>query len=184
MNHFYHKIHGWFDFEDVYFKAIVHFPENSHFVEVGSWKGKSSAFMAVEILNSGKNIKFDCIDTWDGKGNNGEYDEDIDVINNSLYETFLKNMEPVVGHYTPIRMLSIEASKLYEDESLDFVYIDGSHDYESVKEDILAWIPKVKIGGVIAGHDYDHAGVKQAVDELFTLFGVQGFSWHHLKKNN
>jgi predicted O-methyltransferase YrrM len=59
---------------------------------------------------------------------------------------------------------------MYKDRSLDFVFIDGSHEYEDVKEDIYHWYPKVKKGGIIAGHDYTtYAGVKEAVDEFFNL---------------
>jgi hypothetical protein len=57
----------------------------------------------------------------------------------------------------------------FEDESLDFVYIDGMHDYASVRNDINGWFSKVKTGGIIAGHDYhsgDWPGVVKAVDEF------------------
>jgi hypothetical protein len=66
---------------------------------------------------------------------------------------------------------SLEAAEEVEDNSLDFVYIDGNHSYNSVKEDIDAWMPKVKAGGFLGGHDYyfeDTAfiGVIQAVNEF------------------
>jgi hypothetical protein len=66
-----------------------------------------------------------------------------------------------------IRETSTEASKRIEDKSLDFVYIDGLHDYENTKNDIDAWDPKVKEGGVIGGHDYHPywTGVIKAADE-------------------
>jgi len=59
------------------------------------------------------------------------------------------------------------AVKRFKDESLDFVYIDADHRYEFVKEDIRIWHEKVKIGGVMGGHDYGphQPGVPQAVDE-------------------
>ncbi len=62
---------------------------------------------------------------------------------------------------------SKEAVKEFKDESLDFVYIDANHNYEFVKEDIELWYPKVKIGGIIGGHDYGphESGVAKAVDE-------------------
>jgi hypothetical protein len=72
------------------------------------------------------------------------------------------------------RTTSIEAAARISDASLDFVYIDARHDYGSVLEDLNAWFPKVRPGGVIAGHDYldgrlDEGlyGVKSAVDEFF-----------------
>lgn len=49
---------------------------------------------------------------------------------------------------------SVEASKQFDDGSLDFVYIDADHSYDSVKSDIQAWLPKVKHGGLLCGHDY------------------------------
>lgn len=54
-------------------------------------------------------------------------------------------------------------------ENTDFVYTDAAHDYENVKADILAWLPKVRENGIIAGHDYysPTPGVIQAVDEIF-----------------
>lgn len=69
-------------------------------------------------------------------------------------------------------MDSISASKRFKNNSLDFVFIDAAHDYESVKADILAWLPKVKNNGILAGHDYypehpEYCGVYQAVHEIF-----------------
>jgi glycosyltransferase involved in cell wall biosynthesis len=55
--HFYYNIQGWFDFGNLYYYVINSLPRDSHIVEVGAWKGKSSAFLAVEAINSGKNIK-------------------------------------------------------------------------------------------------------------------------------
>lgn len=53
------------------------------------------------------------------------------------------------------------------DGELDFVYIDGLHDYESVKNDILLFEKKVRAGGLICGHDYNLRGVKKAVNEIY-----------------
>jgi len=53
-----------------------------------------------------------------------------------------------------INQKSEDAVKYFDNQSLDFVYIDSNHRYEYVKQDILLWIPKVKIGGQLAGHDW------------------------------
>jgi hypothetical protein len=167
MNHFYENIQGWFGFIDFYQKMAKQLPNNSHIVEVGAWKGQSTAFMAVEIINSGKKIQFDVIDTWLGS-EEGIHQTDAMVISNSLYQHFLDNMKPVEGYYNPRRMTSLEAASTYNDNSLDLVFLDAEHDYNNVREDILAWLPKVKFGGVLAGDDYasNWPGVVQAVNEL------------------
>lgn len=188
MEHFYENIHGWSDgILSLYQQMVSSVPAPTmmfngegfspsptrqyHFVEVGAWKGKSSAFMAVEIINSGKNIKFDCIDTWEGSANESEHVADNDVKAGTLYDAFINAMKPVEGRYTAIRLPSVEAANLYEDGSLDFVFIDADHSYESVKADIAAWAPKVRPGGYLAGHDYNPAtpdgGVERAVLEAY-----------------
>lgn len=71
---------------------------------------------------------------------------------------------------------SVEAAKKIADESLDFVYIDGEHSYKAVKQDIPAWFPKVKKGGIVGGHDYTpdyFPGIVKAVDEFARLNKVK-----------
>jgi hypothetical protein len=165
MDHFYENIEGWFCFQSIYEEAVSLARENSHFVEVGSWLGKSTSYMAVLIKNSDKNIKFDAVDTWRGSD---EHSDHPLIINDTLFDQFLINIDPVKEIVNPVRMTSVEAAKLYPDESLDFVLIDANHDYEPVLEDINAWLPKVKSGGILAGDDYPWPGVTQAVNELLT----------------
>lgn len=65
---------------------------------------------------------------------------------------------------------SDESARLFPDESFELVFIDADHSEEWVRRDVAAWLPKVKRGGVIAGHDYgsrNWPGVKRAVDSLF-----------------
>jgi len=56
MQHYYQDIQGWFSFSQLYSNVVQKFPEGSHFVEVGVWKGTSAAYMGVEIINSGKKL--------------------------------------------------------------------------------------------------------------------------------
>jgi len=80
-----------------------------------------------------------------------------------------KTFDVLLSYYTNIQKIkadSVEASEQFQDGELDFVYIDGSHEYENVKRDILAWKPKIRVGGYIGGHDYSGIpSVTQAVDE-------------------
>jgi len=183
MEHFYHNIQGWFIYQEIYDIAVQTAKDRDHFVEVGSWRGRSTAYMAVNILNSGKQIQFDAIDTWRGSLDEEVHQQDPSVVNDTLYNEFLTNIEPVKHLVNPIRMTSMEAVELYADNSLDFVLIDGSHAYEDVHADITRWMAKLKPGALIAGDDYEWPGVKQAVNELlpdFTHFEQIG-CWAYFK---
>lgn len=186
IEHYAHNVPGWFGLDDFEFYkfSVANAPFTAHFVEVGSFKGRSSSFMAVEIVQSNKNIRFDCVDTWMGSEEHqaGQGFEDADVVRGSLYEAFLANMEPVKGHFNPIKLDSIQASALYRDQSLDWVFIDASHDYHSVLADIKCWMPKVKQGGIISGHDYHHPPIKQAVAETVGSVDAIGNCWYAMLK--
>ena len=166
MDHFYEEVYGFsgVDLFALYKKMVSRFDSGSHFVEVGAFLGRSAVFMAVEIINSGKNIKFDCVDHWEGSEEHNDNDE---VKIERLYEDFLENIKPVKGIINPIRANSIEASKLYKLNSLDFVFIDASHDTDSVKADLTYWMPRVKENGVIAGDDINNEGVANVVKWFF-----------------
>jgi cephalosporin hydroxylase len=173
MEHFYDTIgENWFSYADFYKTMVSLFPDGSHFVEVGSWKGRSAVCMMVEIINSGKKIHFECVDEWKYVPTTEQpvsSQEEFDRV----YEEFLHNISSVrdlVGTVGIIRLDSAMASALYENESVDFVFLDAAHHYENVLSDIESWLPKIKKGGIIAGHDYFticHPGVKKAVDEMF-----------------
>jgi len=156
MEHFCFEPHmgeNWFTYPRLYNEMVKRFPSGSHFVELGSWKGMSAAYMGVEIINSGKDIKFDCIDIWA----DGGYLEDgtQDLFGLDLMNKFLENVKPVGHIINAIRSDSVEASKNYADGSVDFVFIDGDHSYNGCRRDFEAWLPKMKPNGsVLAGHDY------------------------------
>lgn len=164
MEHFYQNIQGWFGYQEFYSEIVKSASDNSHFVEVGTWKGTSAAFMAVEIINSGKKIKFDCVDTWEGSIEHAEYDC---VKNKTLFEEFLKNIEPVKNYINPVKLPSSEAVKKYEDKSLDFVFIDAAHDYENVFLDVSNWYGKIKSGGILSGHDCFYPPVNSAINDFW-----------------
>ena len=88
-------------------------------------------------------------------------------------------MKPLEKYYTPIKMDSVSASKLYADESLDFIFLDACHLYECISEDIKHWFPKLKKNGIIAGHDFcpEWPGVEQAVKENFKDFELRSSIW-------
>lgn len=171
MVHYYYSIYGWFDYEEIYNYAIQNLPSDSRIVELGCWKGKSSSFLLVEAKNSGKFFDIHLCDTFLGSEehydeNSVHYAEDIEKV----FEQFKSNVDKASFPYKVHRMDSVELSKNFEDNSIDFLFIDTDHTYEHVSKELKAWYPKVKKGGIIAGHDYNTSGgggVVDAVDEFF-----------------
>lgn len=184
MNHFYETIDGWCDYQDIYQEAIRRADNGAIFVEIGAFKGKSGAYAGVEILNSGKKIALNLVDHFKGNAEHLDtashwYEANLKEDPEYLFNLCTKNLEPVKDVVTIIRKTSVQAAKQFKNGSLDFVFIDGSHDTDSVCADIDAWLPKVKAGGIIAGHDYKtHRQVEIAVNSRFPQ-GVQkrGVSW-------
>lgn len=182
MEHYYQNIHGRFNFNGLYSEMVVKYPSGSRFVEVGSWVGRSACYLGVEIINSGKDIKLDCVDTWLGAPELLE--EDV-IKNGTLYSDFIKNIEPLKEIIKPIRLTSTQASHLYEDESLDFVFIDADHTKEGITSDLSCWFPKIKHGGVLAGHDYDYPAIKETLTIFFEgqpLEIIPPNIWAHYKQ--
>lgn len=171
LEHFYHQPEfdeEWFTYLTLYTEMVQQFPSGSKFVEVGCWKGRSAAYMCVEIANSNKDIDFYCVDIWEVGEEHAEQEPHLKY----LYDIFLTNTKPVEAYYKPMKIPSVDAAKKFKDESLDFVFIDAGHEYDAVKEDILAWFPKVKPGGILAGHDLyptepTWGDVHKVVEELF-----------------
>lgn len=132
---------------------------NFKIVEIGSFSGVSS-----ECLANACDLLY-CVDIWNSDPNYFEIDgAKIDKafgMFNEMKKDYPNIIQKVIG--------SLEAVEQFENESIDMVYIDGRHDYESVIADIKAWLPKVKKGGYVTGHDIDLDGerVLKAVTEMF-----------------
>jgi predicted O-methyltransferase YrrM len=123
--------------------------------------------MAVEIANSGKKIQFDCIDPMKLLGHYAVDAENTpEAFKGYSAEEFHERLKPVAGVYNLQQMTSDEAYKLYEDNSIDFLMIDGDHDPEAVKQDLINFLPKMKKGGVIVGDDAFVPGIIQAARDV------------------
>ena len=161
MEHFYQSIgEDFFTYPNFYAHIVAMSPQQAHFVEVGSWKGRSACFMGVEIHNSGKKIKLDCVDHWDVEGG---------------LELFKENTKPLSHIINPIFSDSVKGADLYEDESLDFVFIDAGHLTHEVLADMEAWYPKVKRGGIFSGHDYFPGSWDSVVNAVHEWMGDRKF---------
>jgi len=164
----------WFTYPGIYRRMAENCRPNGILVELGAWKGRSSAFLIVEAKNKSPDIQVHIVDTWGGNPCDGSQDETAGV-----YEKFISNMSPLNGLFHAHKMKTIEATDLFEDKSLDAVFIDADHSYEAVKLDIINWMPKIRKGGILAGHDYTRSwpGVIKAVDEIMPDAKKTDFCW-------
>jgi SAM-dependent methyltransferase len=179
--HYWHTLPGpqWFSATRIYAEQVKRADHGAVFVELGCWKGRSTAFMGVEIANSGKCIDFYAVDHWRGSLEERAHEEDEDVRRGRLYETFQTNIRPIENYIRPLRLDSAEAAANFEDRSVDFVYMDAGHTTAAVARDIAAWWPKLKAEGTLAGDDWcyinercNDLSVRRAVLEFFVPRGI------------
>ena len=179
----YTEIPGWFNEEWLYDRMIGRAPHTATFVEVGCWLGKSTAYFASRIRDCGKAIAFYAVDTWQGSPNEPAMVEAVAQAGGSVFELFRTNMREagVLDVIRPLRMPSVAAATLFANDSLDFVFIDADHTCEAVQADITAWRPKVRAGGILAGHDWNtYDSLQQAVTSILGRnFAVEGNCWIH-----
>lgn len=180
MKH-YQEIAGWFDYPNSFQFLVNTIPDGGTFVECGAWLGQSSAYLC-DIAKDRINVFI--VDSWQGSANEVATHHKL-AQETDIYTIFLDNMGE--RKFTPIRKLSHEAVLDFEDESCDVVYIDMEHTYDAVSKDIDMWLPKVKVGGYLAGHDYNPGswpGVVQAVNEkLHDKFRIlDNSTWVHQKE--
>lgn len=149
------------------------------YVEVGAFRGRSASAI---YLSLPKDSEFIAVD---------KYRDYIEIYQKppdpkvSMKENMEKchKLRPDIK-FTLLEMDSLEACQEFADESLDYVFIDADHEYLPVLKDIRAWLPKVKFGGYLMGHDYKsdyNLGVVFAVNEVFPSFHKCESIWSHYK---
>lgn len=180
------EISGWFNYEDVYSFLVSQVPDDGVFVECGAWLGKSSSYLC-DIAKD--RIKIFIVDSWKGSDNELQTTHKL-ATKVDIYPIFCDNMGN--RKFEALKKISIEAAKDFQDESCDVVFIDMNHSHESVKQDIITWLPKVKHGGYLAGHDYyniknESDPVASAVHNVLGKKNVVSIginSWLHKKGTN
>lgn len=141
-------------------------------VEVGACEG----FFSEAILQRSLLRMLYVVDPWK------EYSKEVyndgtnisQIEHEKNYLNCVERLKPFRTRSSILRMTSLEAAQLFDDDSLEFAFIDANHLREEVVKDLNAWYPKVKVGGIYAGHDYmqdglyeqGRFGVKGAVDEF------------------
>jgi hypothetical protein len=179
IKHTYQKIDGWFNMEEQYLQLMQ---DADVFVELGAWKGKSTAFIVTEIVNRGSKCKFYTVDTFAGvtQGTDeGEVKAYTHYDLNGIHAEYERNTAHLKQYYTTLVSESDLASDWFADGSIDAIFIDAGHSYEAVMKDLRAWHPKMKKGAMMAGHDYESfAGVHKAVNEFFpSIDKVENNCW-------
>ena len=172
------EILGWsVDILPFYRRVVAELPVRAKCVEVGVFRGRSLGWLGSELARQGKGEAhiwgFDPGVAWS-----------VDVISPAGLPTkerlpasrpeLLHNLARLKRDFGSVQVdtyaeTSVEGAKRFEDQSLELVFIDGRHEKPYAAEDIRVWLPKVKPGGLISGHDYEpgNPGVIAAVDEAF-----------------
>ena len=173
----YKEIEGWFGYEKHYDDVMIQLTQRAlksdqphrkiTIVEIGAWLGRSSFYLVDKHAGPSAN-KVYIVDTWLGSASEIDTHHSLAKEKN-IYVEFMRNMQKLHGRFTPIRATSVEAANIFENGTVDYVFIDGEHTYEAVKADIEAWLPKMSTIGIMAGHDYNDnwPGVVKAVGEKF-----------------
>ena len=163
----------------------------THGVEVGVFLGELSAYLLKQLpllhlmmvdpwTPAVPGSRYHASGEWHGTLTHGQQE--------SFYREAVNRTQPFEARRLVVRQPSVVAAKDVVDGSQDFVFIDGEHTYEAVVEDIAAWAPKVKPGGLLCGHDYANyqfpfgISVKQGVDEAAARNGWRvelgdNFTW-------
>lgn len=132
--------------------------------EIGVMKGE----YAQVICEAAPDIHLYCVDPWQAYEG---YDMGDQAKMDEFFAKAQKRLRPYPNK-TFIREFSVTAAHKFANNSLDFVYIDAAHDFVNVVNDLNAWTPKVRKGGIISGHDYVLRGMGP------TIYGKRNMSFH------
>ena len=161
--------------------------------ELGVQRGEYSEV----LLRTSKLHRLYLVDVWRHLPDTEYIDitNQADTVREQEYQQTLTRVAPYAPRAVVLREDLRVAIRRFPRDYFDFIYIDANHRYESVRADMLAWYPKLKSGGVFAGHDYTDGrsrnglyGVKRAVTEFVSPLGVQLYltpdraqSWYWVK---
>lgn len=160
-------IEGWFsEDEGRWYARFARGLKGGTFVEVGSWKGRSTSFIGKVCNENGTRLV--CVDHWASSNDllKDRYDAALAV--EDVQATFRTNMRELGIVVDVMAMPSLEAARLFEPASVDRIFLDGSHDGDSVAADLAAWSTRLKPDGILAGHDYQpkYDGLRVAVNDF------------------
>jgi predicted O-methyltransferase YrrM len=124
------------------------------FAELGFTKGAEigteRGIYSEVLLKANPKLTLYCVDPWKAYKEYREHTTQSKI--DEIYKEAIERLKPY--NCCIIRKFSDKAYQDFPDGSLDFVYIDGNHDFTHVSEDLRNWTPKVRSGGIVAGHDF------------------------------
>ena len=159
----YKEIGAWLLFEPFYDHVIETFiKDGMKLIEIGNWQGGSVIYLAQKIKERGfKNVEIQAVDITDA----GQ----------------LKNVEDCgVSDMVKVHIMpSCDLAARFDNDYFDFVFIDGDHSYEGVKKDIVSYWPKLKVGGIMGGDDYNNPlpGIVGITKSVHDIFGQSILTW-------
>ena len=169
------EIDGWLsDAEgELLYKLAKNVPKRWAIVEIGSWKGKSTVWLAKGAEAGHKNKVFAIDPHYGSKAHVSEGEEDT-------YPIFLANLSKagVRNRVVPLVMTSDEAARNWEGD-VGLLWIDGSHEYEDVKRDLLLWKQYLLPSSMVALHDCDQPWPARVVEE-YLVNSAEFVITHHV----
>jgi predicted O-methyltransferase YrrM len=146
-------IEGWFsEDEGRWYARFARALRGGVFVEVGSWKGRSTSCIG-RICNA-NGTRLICVDHWRGSRDRLAPRYEAALALEDVEQTFRANMRALGIEVEVIAEPSAVAARYFEPKSVDRVFLDASHDGPSVAEDLSVWSERLRPDGILAGHDY------------------------------
>jgi len=163
-------IPGSFTYSDLYDDIISKVKNNSTFVEIGSWLGKSTNYLISKAKESNKNIKIFSVDSFKGSVSDITEQSTVEAFNGDVYYEFMENgiISDNSEYINVIKDDSILASKQFQNGTIDFLMLDSDKSYDNVYDNLKHWYHKIKPNGTISGYGYTlNDNVKRAVNNYF-----------------
>ena len=195
-------IPGWFSSHKLYERVVNSATNDSVLVELGSYFGESAVYMGKLLQERELDAAFYTVDVmeWDDWMNEEAWYNTRQEIRDHawLVANQGKNLEAIIrfhldkyGVEDRVRLIrgdSIETADRFAADSVRFVYLDTTHTYTRVRDEISAWHPKIEPGGIIAGDDFgrdddNDGGVRRAVREAFNEYTTDGTTWYAVKSD-
>jgi len=183
-NRHWETVHGWFDYANIYDDAVSKAKNGDTFVEVGTWMGKSTCYLAQKLKDKGVNITFYACDLFLTPDlSTGSWSDGLITLTEPNFKNlFVDNLrkQGVDDFVSVVEAHALDFVKQFDADRVDFLFLDNDHRPEHVIQELFLWYPRMKKGSIMAGHDvYD---VQKALDAFKIVHGgwnyrIDGNSW-------